>query len=257
MPQHPFILGETYLENPLARAVTCGYVDWAKELITVTLPERCKKYDEKRGGNGHYLYHGVNHQFCNRCEMHNAWTLNYLGDKNRSELYADLREWKKSYRPLGSCEQKRWEKEEAKVAREKLLERDGTFDYYPSCGFAPLLMCIINGKHNRVEMAEMLLDLGAIVPQLYEAGGYGVCDPRRKQISNLDKDTLLSMLREDKSGKEIKRHLYQEMIIKNAVQAKGYSMEHNSAPLSTILKDILPEMVRNDEVYDEELFHFD
>jgi len=250
---HTFILGETYLENPLARAVTCGHVDWAKQLITVTLPESCKKYDVKRGGKGHYLYHGVNHEFCNRYPMHNAWTLNCLGDKNRDELGAELKKLRSQIRIVGSCDQKRWEEREARVAREKLLEPDGTFDFYPSCGFSPLVMCINNGRWHRVEMAEMLLELGARVPQLYDASRG---TQNRKQIGKLDKDTLLSMLREDKSSTEIKCHIYQEDLIKNAVHAKGYSMEHNSVPLSAILKDILPEIVKDYEPR-KELEHFE
>jgi hypothetical protein len=250
---HSFILGDTYVENPLSRAVRYGDVNLAKQLITVTLPESCKKYDMKCGGKGHYLYHGVNHKFCNRYPMHNTWTLNYLGGKNRSELGAELRELRSQIRIVGSCDQKRWEEREARVAQEKLLEPDGTFDFYPSCGFSPLVMCITKGRWRRVEMAEMLLELGASVPQLYDANRY---DTNRKQIGKLEKDSLLSMLREDKSSEEIKRQLYQEELIKNAVHAKGYSMEHNSAPLSAILKDILPEIVKDYEPR-KELKHFE
>ena len=44
------IFGVTYVENPLSQAVRIGRVEEAKKLITVTLPESCKKYD--LGGAG-------------------------------------------------------------------------------------------------------------------------------------------------------------------------------------------------------------
>jgi hypothetical protein len=277
------IFGVTYVENPLSQVVRLGRVEEAKKLITVTLPESCKKYDLKCGGKGHYLFHGVDHMYCNSFQMHNAFTLNYLGDdeEKRSKLSGELFEQRRRNPGAwaGSCAQKRWEEKEAQVVREKLLDQNGTFDFYPSCGFSPLVWCIQTGKLNRFEMAKMLLELGATVPQLYDHDPHNLdrldSDARiaaivalqekgkyleRKQIGTLEKHTLLAMLRKDMSKDDMKRTIYQKHVVTDAVLKKGYSMEDSSLgwPLSTILENILPEIV---DAYDPSTklkrFHFD
>lgn len=262
------IFGETYVENPLSQAVRIGRVEEAKKLITVTLPESCKKYDLKRGGKGHYLFHGVNHMFCNSYQMHNAFTLNYLGEdeEKRSKLYRELLDerLRDAVSWAGSCANKRWEEKEAQVVRETLLDQNGTFDFYPSCGFSPLVWCIRKGKLNRFEMAKMLLELGATVPQLYDRDPHNLDsldeDARiaaivalrendkfleRQQIGTLEKHTLLTMLEKDMSVDDMKRTIYQKHVVTDAVLKKGYSMEdcNSGWPLSTILEKILPEIV--------------
>lgn len=276
-------LYDDYVENPLSQAVRLGRVEEAKKLITVTLPESCKRYDLKRGGKGHYLFHGVDHRFCERFPMHNAFTLNYLGEdeEKRSTLWGELFEQRRRNPEAwaGSCAEKRWEQKEAQVVREKLLDQNGTFDFRPSRGSSPLVWCIQFGKLNRFEMANMLLELGATVPQLYDHDPHNLdrldSDARsaaivalrekgeyleRQQVGTLEKHTLLTMLWDDMSVDDMKRTIYQKHVVTNAVLRKGYSMENTSLgwPLSTVLENILPEIV---DAYDPSTklkrFHFD
>jgi len=87
--------------------------------------------------------------------MHNTWTLNYLGDKQR-------RSWTKSLYKNQKY-QREFEREQAEAATQELISQDGTFDFYAHSfwGTTPLAWCIEHGEENHYEMALMPLELGA------------------------------------------------------------------------------------------------
>ena len=231
---HRRVLGETHVENPLSQAVRLGRVEDAKRLITVTLPASCKKYDEKCGGKRHYLYYGVNHTTCTCYPMHNTWTLNYLGEKDRQQVKLES---KLEYTvDVGKYRDQKWyEERQAEVAREKLLEPNGTFDFFTTWGQTPLEYCIEKGERNRFEMAVMLLELGARIPRFHSQEW----DP----LGIFDQETLLTLLEEGKSFQEMGNELYRQRLI---VIATGFSMEHDArSPLSMISSDIIPKIVEN------------